>query len=87
MDSDEASVAGTQGGFSSTIRKKKQVGNIKPVPRSVSNNTQEPENDATQPSSFSIPQHGHITQIGVMINLPHMLYHIIHLMVINSGTG
>ena len=42
IDSDESSVAGTQGGSSSTMAKKKQVGNVKPVPRSVSNNTQEP---------------------------------------------
>ena len=42
MDSDEDSVAGTQGGSSSTTTKKKKVGNIKPVPRSVFSNTQEP---------------------------------------------
>ena len=41
MDSDEANVAGTQGGLPSTMTKKKQEGNVKPVPRSVSNNTQE----------------------------------------------
>ena len=41
MDSDEPSVAGTQGGSSSTTTNKKQVGNVEPVARSVSNNTQE----------------------------------------------
>ena len=41
MDSDKASVAGTQGGSSSATIKKKQVGNVKPVPRSLVNNTQE----------------------------------------------
>ena len=41
IDCTEVSVAGTQGGPSSLTTKKKQVGNIKLVPRSVSNNTQE----------------------------------------------
>ena len=41
MDSDEASVVGTQGGSFSTTTKKKQVGNVKPVPKSVVSNTQE----------------------------------------------
>ena len=41
MDSDKASVTCTQGGFFTTTTKKKQVGNIKLVPRSVSSNTQE----------------------------------------------
>ena len=41
MDSDEASIAGAQGVSSSTTAKKKQEGNVKQVPRSVSNNTQE----------------------------------------------
>ena len=41
MDSDDTSVTGTQGGSSSTMTKKAQVGNVKPVPRSVVNNTQE----------------------------------------------
>ena len=42
IDSDKSSAQGAQGGSSSTIPKKMQVGNIKLVPRSVSNNTQEP---------------------------------------------
>ena len=41
MDFDEASITGTQGGSSSATTKKKQVGNVKLVPRSVSNNAQE----------------------------------------------
>ena len=41
MDSDGNSVAGTQGGSSSAMTKKKQVGNVKQVPRNVVNNTQE----------------------------------------------
>ena len=40
MDSDDVSVAGAQGGSSSTATKKKHVVNVKPVPRSVVNNTQ-----------------------------------------------
>ena len=51
MDSGEASVACTQGGSSSTMAKMKQVGNIKPVPRSVVNNTQEPR--------MMVPNQGH----------------------------
>ena len=35
MDSDEVSITGTQGRSSSTTTKKKQVGNIKLVSRSV----------------------------------------------------
>ena len=41
MDSDDASVTGSQLGFSSATTKMKQVGNVKLVPRSVGNNTQE----------------------------------------------
>ena len=41
MDSDDASVAGTYGGSSSAMTKKKWVGNFKPVPMGVINNTQE----------------------------------------------
>ena len=41
MDSDYTSVTGAQGGSSSIITKKKQVDNVKPVPRSVVSNPQE----------------------------------------------
>ena len=84
IDSDEASVAGTQGGLSSTMVKRKQVDNIKPVPRSVSNTTQELRMmlpyEAHSPS-----QAGHITQIGVMVYPCHTSYHLLHLMVINPS--
>ena len=40
MDSDKASVTGAQEESSSTKTKKKQVGNVKLIPRSVVNNTQ-----------------------------------------------
>ena len=42
MDSDEARVAGAQGGSPSATTKKKQVGNFNPVCRSVASNIQEP---------------------------------------------
>ena len=42
IDSDGDSVPDTEGGLSSTVAKKKQVGKVKPEPRSVSNNAQEP---------------------------------------------
>ena len=41
MDYDDTSVNGTQGGSSNVTTKKKQIGNVKLVPRSVVNNTQE----------------------------------------------
>ena len=77
MDSDEASVTGAQGG-------KKQVVHIKPLPRSVSNNTQELRRHC--PTKLILhPLPGHITQIGVMIYLPHLSDHILHLIVINPS--
>ena len=41
MDSDGTSIAGIQGESPSTTIKKRQVGSIKPVQRSVNNDTQE----------------------------------------------
>ena len=41
IDSDGASIAGIQGELPSTVIKKRQVGSIKPVSRSVNNSTQD----------------------------------------------
>ena len=83
MDSDEASVTGAQGGSSSATRKR-QVVHIKPLPRSVSNNTQELRWHC--PTKLILhPLPGHITQIGVTIYLPHLSDHILHLIVINPS--
>ena len=69
MDCDQASVTDTQGGSSSITTKKKQVGNVKPVPIRVANNTQElrmmVSNQVHSPSPL-----GHITQNGLMIYPP-----------------
>ena len=82
MDSDGSSVTGTKGGRFRAMAKKKQVGNIKLVPRSVVNNIQEPR--MMVPNQVCFPSlHGHITQIGVMIYLPHTSYHLLHLIVIH----
>ena len=54
--------------------KKRQVGNIKPVPRSVNNSHSRIKND-TAPARFILhPLCGHTTQIRVRILLPHTLY-------------
>ena len=74
IDSNEVSVAGAQGGSSSKVAKKNQAGNIKPVPRNVSNCIQELR---TMLSS----------QVGVMIYLSHMSYHFLNIMVINPSLG
>ena len=84
MDSDEVSVAGTQGGSSSTTTTKKQVGNVKLVPRSVSNNTQELRtmlpNQVCSPS-LALSYHSNWSD-----DLPpHTSYHLLHLMITRSG--
>ena len=86
MDSDEASVAGTPGGSSSTTAKKKQVGNIKLVPRSVSNDTQEPRmmlpNQVHSPSSVWSYHSNWSDDLS-----PHLSYHLLYLMVTNPSWG
>ena len=53
MDSDNTTVAGAQGGSSSAMKKKRQVGNVKLLPRSVVYNTQELR--MTLPNQISHP--------------------------------
>ena len=77
MDSDEASDDGAQGRSFRTPTKQKQVGNVKPVPRSEVNNTQE------FPTQFILHSlHEHIIQIGVMVHL-HTSYHLLYLIAIS----
>ena len=75
MDSDEASVNGAEGGSSSTMAKKKQVGNIEPVSRSVTNNTQGPRMTlCSQVSSQSPTWSYHSNWIDLEMSSPNIPY-------------
>ena len=86
MDSNDTSVAGAQGESSSIMTKKKQVGNIKLVPRSVVNNTQELR--MTLPNQICSPSPMWSHHLNwMMIYLPHKSYHLFNLIVFNPSWG
>ena len=77
---------GTERESSSTMTKKKHVGNIKPVPRSVVNNTQELR--MMVPNKVCSPSPMWLYHSNWSDNLfPHTSYHLLHLIAISPGWG
>ena len=85
IDSDEASVAGTPGQSFSAMAKQKQVGNVKQVPRSVSNNTQELRMMLLNQVCSSFLAWSYHSNWSDDLSPPHTSYHLLHLMVINPS--
>ena len=86
MDPDNARVAGTQGGSSSTMTKQKQVGNVKLVPRSAVNNTQEPRMTVPNQVCSPSPTWSYHSNWSDNLSPPHIIP-LLHLIVINPCLG